>query len=91
MSIPYKITWETDPQGQAVTLLLNGRFGADSLADLERDIFRARQAQREVVLDLSEVTLIDRKSARFLADQTVNDVKLVNCPGYLQRWITRDI
>jgi ABC-type transporter Mla MlaB component len=89
MPIPYKITWEPDPLRRAVTLVLNGKFGEDALPDLERDIFAARQAQQEVSLDLSEVTLIDRKSARFFADQTVKDVKLVNCPNYLQRWIAR--
>jgi ABC-type transporter Mla MlaB component len=89
MPIPYKIIREPDPGRHAVTLLLNGKFGADALADLERDIFAARQAQQEIYLDLSEVTLIDRKSARFFADQTIRDVKLVNCPSYLQRWIMR--
>jgi anti-anti-sigma regulatory factor len=78
----YKIT--TQPDEQMVTILLNGKFGEDSLAELEESIAAARDANQAVVMDLSEVTLVDRKAVEYLADQ---DVRIVNCPVYLRRWI----
>jgi hypothetical protein len=40
-----------------------------------------------VFIDLSEVTLVDRKAVRYFANQPVEEVKLINCPAYLRRWI----
>ncbi len=82
MDAAYKIT--TQPDEQMVTILLNGKFGEDSLAELEESIAAARDANQAVVMDLSEVTLVDRKAVEYLADQ---DVRIVNCPVYLRRWI----
>jgi hypothetical protein len=33
------------------------------------------------------VTLVDRKAVQYISEQAVNNVKLVNCPVYLRRWI----
>jgi hypothetical protein len=40
-----------------------------------------------VYIDLSEVTLVDRKAVEYISEQAAQDVKLVNCPVYLRRWI----
>ncbi len=85
MSAAYKIT--TEPSDQYVTILLNGKLGEDSIADLEESITAARGANRSVVMDLSEVTLIDRKAVEYLAQQSSHNVRLINCPVYLSRWI----
>lgn len=83
----YKIT--TQPSEQSVTILLNGKFSEDSLAALDESIAAARGANQDVVMDLSEVTLVDRKALQYLADQTLHNVRIVNCPVYLKRWITQ--
>jgi len=82
MDASYTIT--TQPSEQFVTILLNGKFSEDSLAELEESIAAARGANQPVVMDLSEVTLVDRKAVEYLADQ---NVRIVNCPVYLRRWI----
>jgi hypothetical protein len=41
-----------------------------------------------VFIDLSEVTLVDRKAVQYFANQPVEEVKLINCPAYLRRWIS---
>lgn len=87
MSASYKIT--TQPSETFVTVLLNGNFSEDSLAALKASLAEAREENREVVVDLSEVTLVDRKAVQYLVDQTSNNVKIVNCPVYLRRWITK--
>ncbi len=85
MEAAYKIT--TQPEEQFVTILLNGKFSEDSLADLDESIMAALGANQTVVMDLSEVTLVDRKAVEYLADQSSHNVRIVNCPVYLRRWI----
>jgi len=43
---------------------------------------------KEVAVDLSEVTLVDRSCLQFLAAR--QDIKLINCPEYIQPWICRE-
>jgi ABC-type transporter Mla MlaB component len=71
-----------------LTLALSGSVSADVLPEIDR-LIRTRQGR--VSLDLSEVTLIDRVSARFFASQMERGVELVDCPSYLKRWILREI
>jgi anti-anti-sigma regulatory factor len=72
------------------TLALTGKCNGTALGELRRAIERARRSHRRVVIDLSEVTLLDRPSLQFLAAQTREDVKLTNCPEYIQPWIYRE-
>jgi anti-anti-sigma regulatory factor len=72
------------------TLTLAGKCNGTSLGELRRAIERARRSHRRVVIDLSEVTLLDRPSLQFLAAQTREDVTLTNCPEYIQPWIYRE-
>jgi anti-anti-sigma regulatory factor len=89
MQTHYKITAEPDPVERCVTLLLNGKFSEDALPKLDQSISEARDAHQRIYIDLSEVTLIDRKAVQYFAEQAGHDLKLVNCPIYLRRWITR--
>ncbi len=85
----YTITRQPHPGEHSITLLLNGRFSEDALPKLEQSIAEARGARQRVVIDLSEVTLVDRKTVQYFSEQAVGDVKLINCPVYLLRWITQ--
>ena len=85
----YTITRESHPGESSITLLLNGRFSEDALPELEQSIADARGARQRVVIDLSEVTLVDRKTVQYFSEQAVSDIKLINCPVYLLRWITQ--
>ena len=74
-----------------VKLALAGRIHANSLGELRRAIDRARRHRfRRVALDLGEITLADRASIDFLAQQSKEEVELVNCPPYLASWIERE-
>ncbi len=70
-----------------MTLSLNGKFNEDAIPELEHSIVEARESHPLVYIDLSEVTLVDRKAVQYISEQAVNNVKLVNCPVYLRRWI----
>ena len=85
MNAQYSIT--AQPSEQCVTLLLNGKISEDSLLALEESIVAARGQNRTIVMDLSEVTLVDRKAVEYLADQTLHNIRIVNCPVYLRHWI----
>lgn len=89
MEVHYTITTEPNPAERSVTLLLNGKFSEDSLPELEQSISRARGAHQHIYIDLSEVTLVDRKAVQYFSEQVNNNVTLVNCPIYLERWIPK--
>lgn len=73
-----------------LTLALIGSVSADVLPEIDRLVDDGRR-QGRVKLDLSEVTLMDRRAARFFAEQLGRGVELVDCPKYLRHWITREI
>ncbi|MDQ2712241.1 MAG: hypothetical protein M3Y24_08435 [Acidobacteriota bacterium] len=89
MEMHYKITTEAHPAERAVIVLLNGKFSEDALPALEQSISEAKGSDRRVYIDLSEVTLVDRKAAQYFSKQRRGNVELVNCPIYLRRWIAQ--
>jgi anti-anti-sigma regulatory factor len=89
MQTHYTIIAEPHPTERSVTLLLNGKFDEEAIRDLESSILEARGAHQHVYIDLSEVTLVDRKAVRYLSEQANRNIQLVNCPIYLRGWITQ--
>ena len=57
-----------------MTLLLNGKFDEDAIRDLESSIREARGPHQHVYIDLSEVTLVDRKAVRYLSEQANRNI-----------------
>ncbi len=72
------------------TLALAGSVESDALPAIANFIRRGRQARSQVVLDLSDVTLLDRAAAQFFARQRRHGVELINCPSYIEPWIFRE-
>ena len=89
MQTQYTIIAEPHPTERSVTLLLNGKFDEQAIRDLESSILEARGSHQHVYIDLSEVTLVDRKAVRYLSEQANRNIELVNCPIYLRGWITQ--
>jgi anti-anti-sigma regulatory factor len=87
MQTHYTITTELHPAERAVTLWLNGKFCEEAIPELQQSISEARVAHQRITIDLSEVTLVDRKAVEYISEQASTDIKLVNCPIYLRRWI----
>ena len=83
----YKITAESHPAERSITLLLDGKFSEDALPALRQSISAARQNNQQIYIDLSEVTLVDRKAVQYFSQQAEHDIKIVNCPVYLRHWI----
>jgi hypothetical protein len=72
-----------------VVLRLSGWIEIEDIPELQR-ILGLEAPGREIVLDLGDITLVDRGTVKFLGDCEENDVKLENCPGYIREWIDSD-
>ena len=67
---------------------LCGQIDAKELPELQRLL--AAEAQKYVVLDLTEVNLVDREALGFLAHCEENGIRVENCPAYIREWILRE-
>jgi anti-anti-sigma regulatory factor len=70
------------------TLIVSGRIRAEQLPDLRRSV-EAEHA-RDLVLDLSEVSLVDADVVRFLLHCEMLGIRLANCPAYVHEWMARE-
>jgi hypothetical protein len=59
------------------------------VAEMEA-LFRSEAGNREVVLNLKDLTLVDGDAVRFLERCEADSIKLKNCPAYSREWITRE-
>jgi hypothetical protein len=78
-------------QSDSVVLAIAGHVSEDALPEIALLIDHGRLHHEKVILDLSEVTLIDPAAAQFFAEQFRGGVRLVNCPVYIRHWIARDL
>jgi len=76
-------------QTGTVRLAITGRMNANALGELRRAIERVRRRRGRVMIDLSEITLVDRPSLEFLTEQTKDEIELINCPAYLESWLKK--
>ena len=85
-----RIEVSTESQ-ETVRVALAGAMSGVGLGELRRELDRARRMRKRIELDLGEVTLLDRHCVSFLAEQTRDDVRLVNCPVYIEPWIEKEV
>ena len=69
-------------------LRLIGRIQADCIACI-RSAMDA--GGRPVILDLSDVTLVDGAAVRFLIACEDEGIELVECPAYIREWMIREL
>jgi hypothetical protein len=70
-----------------VVLRVSGRIRAEHV-DMLRELLGLEEVR--VVVDLREVTLVDREAVSFLALSEAQGVELKNCAAYLREWIDRE-
>ena len=73
-------------EGEVVAFSLSGRIKAEEVAELQK-LLEAEYPDHRIVLDLSEVKLVDREAVRFLARCEAAGTQLENCPAYIREWI----
>ena len=72
-----------------VVIKLSGRMDVENIAELET-LVRKEADSRRIVLDLSDLTLVDRDVVRLLGSCEADSIELKNCPAYIREWITRE-
>ncbi|MDX6446947.1 MAG: hypothetical protein QOH71_4021 [Blastocatellia bacterium] len=75
--------------GNHVVLNLIGRMDREHVAELLR-VLGLEVREQKVILDLTEISLIDRDAVMFLARCEEDGTKLRNCPRYIREWIKRE-
>ena len=72
-----------------VTLRMSGHLEAEHLVEIQNAL--ADEGTHEnVVLDLSEVTVIAQEAIRFLACFEIHRIDLHKCPIYIRDWLAQE-
>jgi hypothetical protein len=69
--------------------VLSGRVEKQAIAELRR-LFELQTDYRDIVLDLKDVSLVDRDVMRFFVRCEADGVKLENCTLYIREWMERE-
>lgn len=72
-----------------VIFSLIGRLDLERIGELKK-VFAREAKGSHFVLDLKELTLVDREAVMFLAESEAGGMQLKNCPAYIREWITRE-
>ena len=80
---------ETEARGRFTIFILSGRIEKQAIAELRR-LFEYQTDYRDIVLDLKDVSLVDRDAMSFLARCETDGVKLENCTPYIREWMERE-
>jgi anti-anti-sigma regulatory factor len=80
---------ETTVRGKFTVFVLSGRIEKQAIAELRR-LFELQPNSRDIVLDLKDVSVVDRDTLRFFADCEADGAKLENCAAYIREWMERE-
>ena len=80
---------ETAIRGRFTVFFLSGRIETPAIAEL-RSLFKLQTDGLHIVLDLKDVSLIDREVLRFLVSCEADGVRLENCAPYIREWMERE-
>jgi anti-anti-sigma regulatory factor len=72
-----------------VVFAVSGRMDAEQTTILKA-LFRKETEGSHIVLDLKDLTLVDRDAVRFLERCEHDSIKLRNSPAYIREWIERE-
>ena len=75
-------------QAGANVFVLSGVLDAEHATRLQELL--ATAAAGRIVLDLRDITLVDRAAVHFLAHVEMTGTELVNCPEYVRSWIAAE-
>ena len=76
----------TRAENGEVVIKLSGRMDAENVGELETLVSEGAKGRR-IVLDLSDLTLVDQDAVSFLKRCEADNITLKNCPAYIREWI----
>jgi hypothetical protein len=85
-SMTFRVQRSTVDDG--IVLMLSGDIAGDHTADLETLV--DADGTGPIVLDLKEVSVVDRAGVLLLARSEARGSTLLNCPSYVREWIQRE-
>jgi hypothetical protein len=80
---------ETAARGRFTVFILSGRIEKTAIVELRR-LFECQTDYRDFVLDLKDVSVIEREVMRFFVRCETDGVKLENCASYIREWMERE-
>jgi anti-anti-sigma regulatory factor len=80
---------ETAARGKLTVFVLSGRIEKQAIAELNR-LFGLQANYRAIVIDLKDVSVVDRDALHFFAACEADGVKLENCAAYIREWMERE-
>lgn len=84
-----KITTLEETTG-SVSFVLIGDLSAAELPALEAALHAPRAQQKRILLNLEEVTFVDRIAMKQLCQWGQDGLEVVHCPNYVKTWIRQD-
>lgn len=66
---------------------LSGRIETTEDIEQLQQLFGRETSGRQLILDLRDVTLVNRDAVQFLRRCEADGTKLENCPLHVRRWI----
>ena len=84
----FKITFETEENEFRVKL--HGNFTGEYVSAVEKALSPHGYSRDKVILDLKNVTLVDRAAMELLRGPKLEDIKTRNTPSYVTRWIEQE-
>ena len=69
-----------------VVLVISGHLDEVNIVELKKEIGTEPKGC-SLILDLTDLTLVDREAVRFLKQGENDGIKLQNCPTYVREWI----
>jgi anti-anti-sigma regulatory factor len=79
----------TRTENGGVVFKLSGRIEGENIAELKA-LLSAETNGRRLLLDLSDLTLVDQDVISFLRHCESDGIELKNCPPYIRAWITQE-
>jgi len=73
----------------ADTYRLIGHLNVENVDELQ-SLCQLEGKDRQIILDLQDLTLVDRDAVRILDHCEQGHIKLTNCPAYIREWIQQE-
>ena len=80
---------EAAARGRFTVFILSGRIEKQAIAELRR-LLECQTDYRDIVLDLKDVSVIDRDVMRYFVRCEADGVQLENCASYIREWMARE-
>ena len=75
---------------ESLRMELYGEFTGESLPELEKALSGQRTDTRQITLDLSKVSFVDRAGMQYLCGAQSKRLALENLPSYVNRWMEQE-